>query len=87
MPYYVIAGKNGAIIKDNFPDADRVRKYLHKAQIRRYATFDDAEIAALDHLNEIKPIMLPPVVQIGFNELVTMRKYHERFLMDNKKEE
>lgn len=71
--YYLTSGSNGVIISSNNRDAQRCLRYIRRGRVKKYPLFKDAELAALEHLNDILPLNIELPTSIPFNEMITIR--------------
>ena len=71
MTYYLVRGCNGVIIQEIYGKAVNCQKYIHKSNIKKFQCFEEAEQAALEHLEGIVPYYIPIPERIEVNELVT----------------
>ena len=71
---YVVCGLNGVIIADTYGRALYCRKYLLRANIKRYEDYAEAEQAALHHLAAIVPYYVRLPDRLTLNEMVTKNK-------------
>ena len=64
MACYLLRGENGVIIHYNFYRAEDCKRYIRKGRIKKYECFEEAEAAALEHLENIVPyyIQIPDAV-------------------------
>lgn len=74
MPNYVVKGNNGVIIHYDYYKAQQCQRYIRKSMIKKYEVFEEAEAAALEHLEDIVPYYIPIPEHLEVNEMVTIAK-------------
>lgn len=84
MACYLLRGENGVIIHYNFYRAEDCKRYIRKGRIKKYECFEEAEAAALEHLENIVPYYIQIPDHIKMNEMITRAKL---FREDKEKED
>lgn len=70
--YYLVTGSNGVIIKETYLQAYHCRMYLRQNRIKKYQSFEEAETAALEHLQNITPYYIPIPDSVQLNQMITV---------------
>ena len=70
MAYYMAYGKNGVVVTKDSHKLSKMGWYMKDIQHAEYGTFEDAERAALAHLNKIVPEGVPKPDMIVLDQMV-----------------
>ncbi len=70
MKYYMAYGKSGVVVTRDAYKLPKMGWYMKDIQHDEYGTFEDAERAALAHLNEIVPEGVPKPDMIVLDQMV-----------------
>lgn len=70
MKYYMAYGKNGVVVTKDSHKLPKMGWYMKDIQHAEYGAFEDAERAALAHLDEIVPEGVPKPDMIVLDQMV-----------------
>lgn len=79
MPYYLVKGRNGVIIQENYGKALCCQKYIQRSSMKKFTYFEDAEQAAFDHLHEIVPYYIPFPDHIEVDQMIIKSKLEKAY--------
>lgn len=86
MAYYMAFGSNGVIVVNSWGRVLNTRKYLIGNNNRKYDTYREAEMAALEHLRDIAPEYLTIPGHLVLNRMVTVNQLNEEYLRKENKQ-